>query len=169
MRYVCEVPRCGLIVIGVKTSDNGLKIVTLNEGNVFHIYDDQAGFATIGVGHLLTADDKSSGKFVNGITVEQSLELLRHDIASTEKAVDDLVRVPLTQNQFDALVDFTFNLGSGALQSSTLLKKLNAGDYAAVPAQMMKWNKVRNPKTKKLEVSRGITARRKRSADLWSL
>jgi lysozyme len=151
----------------MKTSDSGLKMITLAEGNVLKIYKDQAGLDTIGVGHLLTADDKSSGRFTNGITAEQSMELLRHDVVAAENAVNSLVKVSLTQNQFDALVDFVFNLGKGALQVSTLLKKLNAGNKDAVPAEFLKWNKVRNPKTKQLEVNKGITRRRQREADLW--
>lgn len=152
----------------VKTSDKGLEFIKKNEGCVLHIYKDTAGLDTIGVGHLLTAEDKQSGRFAHGITEQQALDLLRVDAAQAERAVNDLVRVSLTQDQFDVLVDFTFNLGRGALQVSTLLKKLNAGDHAAVPAELMKWNKVRNPRTKQLEPSRGITLRRQREADMWS-
>lgn len=151
----------------MKTSDDGLKFIALAEGNVLRIYKDQAGLETIGVGHLLTEDDKKSGRFKDGITEEQSIELLRHDVTLAENAVTSLVKVPLTQNQFDVLVDFVFNLGKGALQSSTLLKKLNAGDKASVPAEIMKWNRVRNPKTKKLEVSKGLTRRREKEAERW--
>jgi len=143
-------------------------MITLAEGNVLHIYKDQAGLDTIGVGHLLTADDKATGRFMNGITDQQSLDLLRHDVSSAEAAINSLVRVPLTQNEFDALVDFVFNLGKGALQVSMLLKKLNAGDKKAVPTEFLKWNKVRNPKTKQLEPNKGITRRRQREADLWT-
>lgn len=152
----------------MKTSDNGLQFIQLAEGCVLHVYRDQAGYDTIGVGHLLTADDKKSGRFVNGITTEQSTELLRQDVGEAEDVVNSLVKVPLTQNQFDALVDFVFNLGKQRFQTSTLLKKLNAGDKDAVPREMLKWNKVRNPKTGKLEASKGITSRRQREAELWS-
>lgn len=152
----------------MKTSDAGLKMIELAEGNVLKIYKDQAGLDTIGVGHLLTADDKSSKRFENGITQQESIDLLKKDVGFAEKAVESLVKVELTQNQFDALVDFVFNLGKGALQSSTLLKKLNAGDKAAVPAEFMKWNKIRNPATGKLEPYKGLTRRRQREADLWN-
>lgn len=160
----------------MKTSDEGLKMIRQAEGCVLHIYKDQAGLDTIGVGHLLTMADKSSGRFNDGITEEQAMDLLREDVASTEKHVSDLVSVPLTQNQFDALVDFTFNVGRTALATSTLLKRLNAGDYAAVPSEMAKWNKIttfsRDQATKKIIKKRivleGLVKRRKREGDLWS-
>lgn len=143
-------------------------MIQMAEGTVLHIYKDQAGLDTIGVGHLLTSDDKSSGRYKKGITESQALELLRDDVGKAERAVETLVKVTINQNQFDALVDFVFNLGEGALRKSTLLRKLNEGDYAAVPAEFMKWNKVRNPKTGKLEPHKGITRRRQREADLWN-
>ena len=77
-----------------------------------------------------------------------------------EADVKRLVDVPLTQYQFDALVSFVFNLGSGAFGGSTLLKKLNAGDYSAVPAQLMRWNKAGG------RVLRGLTRRRQAEIDL---
>lgn len=152
----------------MKTSDDGLKMIEKSEGTVLKIYLDQAGLETIGIGHLLTPEDKASDRFKNGITKDEALELLRDDVKIAEDAVNSLVKVSLTQNQFDALVDFTFNLGVGALSKSSLLKKLNAGDHAAVPAEFMKWNKVRNPKTGQLEPLAGLTKRRQKEADLWN-
>lgn len=152
----------------MKTSDAGLAFIQKEEGTVLKIYKDIAGLETIGVGHLLTADDKSSGRFKDGITNEQALELLRNDVGHAEAAVNDLVKVQLSQNEFDALVSFVFNLGKGALKVSSLLKRLNAGDKAGVPIEMAKWNKAKNPKTKKLEVSKGLAARRTREIALWN-
>jgi lysozyme len=97
-------------------------------------YDDGSGNPTIGCGH--SGPDVHLGQT---ITREQADALFRADIRPCEAAVNANVTVPLTQNQFDALCSWTFNVGIGALQSSTLLKVLNAGKYEQVPAQMLKW------------------------------
>lgn len=152
----------------MKISDDGLKFIKREEGTRLKIYKDVCGYDTVGVGHLLTEEEKASGVFNDGITEEQALELLRKDVGEAEKAINDLVKVPLTQEQYDALCSFCFNLGRAALRSSNLLKKLNAQDYAAVPAEFLKWNKARNPSTKKLEVSKGLAARRQREAELFA-
>lgn len=99
------------------------------------------------------------------ITQAQSDTLLATDLVRFEKAVSAAVKVTLTQNQFDALVSFTFNLGVGALQSSTLLKLLNAGDYAGAKKQFAAWNKLRENGV--LVVSKGLTKRRTAEAALF--
>jgi lysozyme len=116
-------------------SSTGLDLIEICEGLRTETYPDADGHPTIGFGHML----KPGESFPNGITAEQATELLRGDVAFAEHAVNCLVTPKLTQGQFDALVSFTYNEGAGRLQSSTLLKVLNAGDYAAVPAQLMEW------------------------------
>ncbi|MFN7226455.1 MAG: lysozyme [Holosporales bacterium] len=91
----------------------------------------------MGYGHVVKLQEQ--GKFSNGITAEQAEALLRQDVQTAEYAVLRLITVPLTDGQFDALVSFTFNLGAGALQRSTLRRKVNRGDHAAVPAEFRKW------------------------------
>ena len=112
------------------------------------VYKDSAGLPTIGVGHLLKKDEIRSGKvnilgeqvhYRNGLTQDQVDALLGQDLVPREMAVNKFVRVPLAQNQFDALVLFVFNIGRGAFQASTLLKRLNAGKYMDVPDQMRRW------------------------------
>lgn len=152
----------------MKLSDNGLNLIKLNEGWVPKIYKDSAGLDTIGYGHLLTAEDKKSGKYKAGISEVDGANLLRKDVSFAENAVNKHIKVQLTQGQFDALVDFTFNLGTAALASSKLLKKLNAGEYDSVPSEMLRWNKVRNPKTNQLEPVTGLTKRRERAIVLWN-
>ena len=100
-------------------------------------------------------------------TKEEAEGFLRFDLKDSEAAVKNMVTVPLTQNQFDGLVSFVFNLGQGAFASSTLLKKLNAGDYAAVPAQLMRWNKARVGGV--LKPLNGLTRRRSAEATLFTL
>lgn len=74
-----------------------------------------------------------------GMTRAQGLTLLNHDVASRVAAVNNLVTVPLSQNQFDALVDFTFNVGIGGFGKSTLLRKLDIGNFGDMPTQLLRW------------------------------
>lgn len=120
----------------MKTSSTGRALIRQFEGDQLKAYLCPAGALTIGVGH--TGSDVEPGQT---ITQAQSDALLAKDLEKFEAAVSRLVRVPLTQNQFDALVSFAFNLGAGALQSSTLLKKLNKGDYQGAGAEFGKWVK----------------------------
>ncbi len=80
----------------------------------------------------------SEKRWLCGVVVTLT-ELLRKDVGIAERAVLRLISVPLTDGQFDALVSFTFNLGAGALQRSTLRRKVNRGEHQAVPAELMKW------------------------------
>lgn len=96
------------------------------------------------------------------ITEEQGEQMFRRELASYEDAVDSLVKVPLNQHQFDALVSFVYNCGPGALKSSTLLKLLNKGQYDQVPVQLLRWNKAGG------KVYRGLTRRRIAEGALWS-
>jgi lysozyme len=116
---------------------------------------------TIGYGH--TKGVKKNMR----ITKEEAENLLRDDLRSFEAEVKNMVDVPLSQYQFDALVSFVFNLGAANFKSSTLLKKLNAGDYAAVPAQLMRWNKARVGG--KLQPLTGLTRRRTAEAALFTM
>ena len=118
----------------MKTSDAGLRFVMANEGVVLHVYNDSRGLATVGVGHLI-----KSGESFTTITKDQALDLLRADIVSAEGAVNSHVTVPLTQNAFDTCVDFTFNCGGGAFASSTILKRINAGDMQGAADAFLMW------------------------------
>lgn len=124
-------------------------------------YRCPANILTIGFGH--TKGVKKNMR----LTKQEAENLLRDDMKIYEADVKRLVDVPLTQYQFDALVSFVFNLGSGAFSGSTLRKKLNAGDYSAVPAQLMRWNKARVGG--KLQPLTGLTRRRAAEAALFTL
>lgn len=132
----------------MKMSKRGLDKLIEWEGFKTRVYKDSAGLPTIGVGHLLTKDELRSGKiniigkqvkYAEGITEDQVKALLQQDIVSREAAVKNLVRVPLSQNQFDTLVSFVFNIGRYAFQNSTLLRVLNDGRYQEVPDQLDRW------------------------------
>src|SRR5664279_4586687 len=116
----------------MEMSDHGRELLAQWEGFKQKAYEDAVGKATIGVGHLLTGAEKSSGSitingesiaYSGGITKEQVLGLLAQDLGRFEKAINDNVTVSIEQNQFDALVAFCFNVGVGAFTDSTLLKK----------------------------------------------
>ena len=120
----------------MRISQAGKDLIISFEGIRLQAYKCPAGVWTIGVGS--TQPPVSPGE---EITKKEAMDRFDRDLVKFEKAVDRLVTVPLTQNQFDALVSFTFNVGEGALAKSTLLKKLNAGNYDAVPAELMKWTR----------------------------
>ena len=158
----------------MKTSDVGLRFVSQMEGLRTRIYRDQAGLPTIGVGHLLTRDEVSSGTITltDGRTVKidrdisqyEAIELLRDDIAKAE-AVVNAVDVAFEQHQFDAVVSLVFNIGVGAFTRSTLLKKLESADFHAVPDEFRKWTKI--TKDGRKLVSRGLTKRREAEIQMW--
>jgi lysozyme len=125
----------------MKTGLNGLNLIKEKEGLRLKPYLCSAGVATIGYGSTMYADGRKVTLKDAAITESQALELLANTLDKYEKAVNDYVKVPLTQNEFDALVSFTYNLGAGNLLSSTLLKKLNAGDKAGAANQFEVWNK----------------------------
>jgi lysozyme len=117
----------------MKMSENGAKVLIMREGLRTKAYKDTKGIWTIGVGHT---GPEVVEELV--ITKEKAHELFRKDVAWAEDAVN-LVKVPLTQNQFDALVSFVFNVGAGAWKRSTMLKLLNAGDYVGASKQFDRW------------------------------
>lgn len=117
-------------------SDKGLADIIRHEGKKNAAYwDADGGVWTIGVGH--TGPDVYEGLVWSD---QQIMDALRKDVAWAVAAVNKLVRVPLDQNQVDALVDFIFNEGVGAFGGSTLLRLLNAGDYAGADAQFQRWD-----------------------------
>jgi lysozyme len=116
---------------------DGLSLIKNFEGFSTTIYSDAAGLPTIGYGHLLRTDEVEM--FRTGISHEAAVALLMKDLQTAERTVLRLISVPLTNGQFDALVSFTFNLGGGALQRSTLRRKVNRQEHNAVPAEFLKW------------------------------
>lgn len=127
------------------------------EGCSLIAYLDPEGIWTIGYGHTGT-------DVFRGLTIPQSKAeaLLAQDIATTGALVEDLVTVPLMDNQFAALVVFTYNVGAGRLQSSTLLELLNAGQYDQVPAQLARWNKING------QPSAALARRRNSEIAMWN-
>jgi lysozyme len=141
----------------MKFSATGMELLKRSEGFRSRVYRDVAGFPTIGYGHRLLHPES----FPNGIDEPQAANLLAVDVRDAEQAVERLVEVPLTQGQFDALVDFCFNLGAGRLASSSLLKDLNAGKYADAAQQLLLWDHAAGRENAALK------ARRQAEAALW--
>lgn len=128
-------------------------------------YNDEGGNATIGYGHLLHKGSVKESEKSMRWTLEEADARLRERLAKFEEAINFTVRVALNQNQFDALLLWVYNCGIGAMQASSWLRAINAGNYGKVPALLQLWNKVRNGK--RLVVSRGLCARRQKEADLF--
>jgi lysozyme len=146
-------------------SKAGLNLIKSFEGLFLTAYYCPAGVLTIGYGH--TNMDGVEPRVVKGlkITEEQALDILRRSLVGYENAVKRLVKVRLTQSEFDALVSFAYNCGIGALQKSTLLRKLNKGDYDCVPSELMKYTMAT---TKKGRVQlAGLVRRRKAEGAMW--
>ena len=135
-------------------SEKGLSLVRQFEGLRTTAYKCSAGVWTIGYGHT---QQVKAGKV---ITKTQADAFLQLDISKADAAIQRLVKVPINQNERDALASFIFNLGAGAFESSTLLKKINEGDKQSAANEFLKWDKFRNPVTKKLETLTGLTKRR---------
>ena len=140
----------------VETSENGIELIKSFEGRRLVAYQDSVGVWTIGYGHTKTARED---RLIIKSTADR---LLAEDLAEFEKYVEEYVEVSLTQNQFDALVSWTFNLGPGNLQESTMLRKLNQGLYAEVPDEMRRWNKAGG------KVLKGLVRRRDAEAELFN-
>ena len=135
-------------------SEQGVNLIKSFEGFSSVPYNDGVGVMTIGYGHAFRKKDKHLKK----ITEEQAVEILKEDVSIAVKNVNNLVKVDITQNQFDALVSFAFNVGVGNLKNSTLLKKLNQGDYIGAADEFLRWNKGRvNGVMKEMK---GLTRRR---------
>jgi len=144
----------------MRISQRGLELIKFFEGFRSEAYEDSAGHRTVGYGHKIRA-----GESFDSISEEEANALLEKDVATAEFAVSRLVKVYVNNNQFSALVSFTYNLGGSALAESTLLHELNAGNYAAVPGEIMRWNKATVDGVK-TELP-GLVKRRTAEQNLW--
>ena len=116
-----------------------LDFITKEEGARNKAYKDSKGLWTIGVGHLIKADEQNL--ITATLTDEQVEDLLRSDLKWCSEAVETSVKVPLQQHQFDALYSLCFNIGGTAFKNSTVVKRINAGDINGAAAAIEMWNK----------------------------
>jgi lysozyme len=146
-------------------SDQGAAFIARFEGFRAKLYNDPTGHCSIGYGHLVhrgPINGTEPAEFRNGISQQRAVQLLKSDAAVAASAVNEHVEVNLAQHQFDALVSFTFNVGTGAFGGSTLLKQLNAARFDAVPGQLRLWNKGGG------KVLPGLVTRREAEATLFT-
>lgn len=136
-------------------TDEGFHLIKRYEGLMLKPYKCPGGYWTIGYGRVIKNPDHPP------ITKEQAIEFLIEDIERFEKKVLRQVKVPITQNQLSALVSFTYNTGAGALQRSTLLRKLNRGDYEGAAAEFRRWKFAGG------KVQRGLIKRRAAEAAIF--
>ena len=120
---------------------SGITLIKHFESLRLTAYQDSVGIWTIGYGHTGLEHNDSSVHAGRQITEDEAETLLRHDLGRFEDAVSRAVQAPLNDNQFAALVSFSFNLGARNLRVSTLLKKLNNGDYFGAAKEFKKWSK----------------------------
>ena len=140
----------------MKTSKAGLNIIKEHEGLRLNAYQDPVGIWTIGYGHTATAQQGQT------ITEKQAEALLIQDVQTAENAVNSQISAPINQNQFDALVSWTFNLGSGSLFRSTLKKKVNANpNDPSIKDEFMRWVNAGG------QVLNGLVKRRAKEAELY--
>lgn len=146
--------------VGMQISNNGIALIKQFEGCRLTAYQDSVGVWTIGYGWTQPVDGKPIRA---GMTIKQDTaeRLLKTGLVSYENDVARLVKVGLSQGQFDALVSFTYNLGARSLSTSTLLQKLNAGDYAGAADEFLRWNKAGG------KVLTGLTRRREAERALF--
>lgn len=143
----------------MKTSQTGIELIQSFEGLRLAAYLDAVGIPTIGYGTI-----KINGARVKlGMvcTKEQATSYLQADLEVFEAAINASVHVKITQEMFDALACFTYNLGESNLKSSTLLRLLNEKKYEQVPAQFLRWAKARG------KVLPGLVKRRRAEAELF--
>lgn len=118
----------------MQVSKDGVNLTERMEGLRLKAYRDGGGVLTIGYGHILGVEEGME------ISQVQAEAYLREDVQRSVDDINRLVTISLTQGEFDALVDFDFNLGGNALKGSTLLKKLNSGDYQGAEQEFIRWN-----------------------------
>lgn len=142
----------------MKTSQKGIDLLKSFEAFKPYCYRCPAGKPTIGYGHVVQPREN----FPAVLTLDYAEDLLERDLAQFERSVLALTKgVALTQEQFDALVCFTFNVGMGAFAGSTLLKKLKAGDYVGAADEFLKWDHAGG------KVLAGLTRRREAERKLF--
>ena len=145
----------------LKTNQAGLDLIAKWEGCVLKQYICPAGKPTIGYGHVVLPGES----FPATITKEQAMDLLRKDVERFEQGVYRNVTVPLNENQFAALVSFTFNVGEGGLVNTNVGNAVNAGQFDQVPGALLAWSKARVKGV--LQTLPGLHNRRKSEGELF--
>jgi lysozyme len=144
-----------------KVSDEGLEFIKDKEGVALEVYLDPVGIPTVGVGHVLTREERKIWKVGMKADQEQVVDWLREDVRKAEDGVNSWVTVALSQEGFDALVSFVFNVGVDAFKRSTLLKRINQGRILDAAAEFERWVFSKNRKLP------GLVTRRSEEKNLF--
>lgn len=142
----------------------GVELTKVSEGFRGYLYNDAAGFCTIGYGHLIKkqpCNNTEEQEFIRGISASRGEDILVVDMNWAKYSVMNAVSVDLTQGQYAALVDFVFNVGSGNFKKSTLLKKINSNQHNNVPFQLRRWVRAGG------KVYQGLVTRRENEINLY--
>lgn len=143
----------------MRTSPDGIALIKKFEGYRAKPYQDAVGLWTVGYGHLIGDGKTLPASYNKTFTLDEINALLIADLKRFERGIAMLVSVPLAQCEFDALVSFSFNLGLGAFQRSTLRQKLNRGDRRGAMESLLKYNKAGGKELKGLKLRREAEAR----------
>ena len=145
----------------MKISQRGLDLIKRYEGIKLKPYRCPAGLWTVGCGHLIGNGNMLPDSWNRKFTIEEVNALLATDVYRFERGIERYISAKLTQGMFDALVSFSFNLGLGTLQRSSLRQKINRGDYEGAKKVLLKYNKAGG------KVLKGLDLRRKDEAALF--
>jgi lysozyme len=156
-----------LLLITVPVMSAAESLIKSFEGEYLDAYLDPVGIPTIGYGTIYNYDAKRQVQLGDKIDKDTAIRFLRTECAKIIPQIKKLIRVPINQNQLDALTSFVYNVGIGALRNSTLLKLLNEGKpKTEVAEQFLRWNKATNPQGILITLP-GLTRRRKAEKDLF--
>ena len=145
----------------MKLSDNGFNLLAELEGVVLHPYKDSAGIPTIGIGSTYYEDGTKVTMKDKAITKERAIQLAKNVVKSFEARVNKSIVVPMTQNQFDAMVLLCYNIGESGFARSSVVKNFNAGNLQKAADSFLLWNKAGGV------VSKGLTNRREKERELF--
>ena len=156
-----------LLLITIPIMSKAEELIKDFEGEYLNAYLDPVGIPTIGYGTIFNYDENRPVKMGDKITKDTAIRFLRTECDKIIPQIKKLVKVPINQNQLDALTSFVYNVGIGALKGSTLLRLLNEGKpKQEVAEQFLRWNKATNPQGVLITLP-GLTRRRKAEKDLF--
>ena len=145
----------------MKLSDNGFRLLGELEGIVLRPYKDSVGIPTIGIGSTYYEDGTKVTMKDKAITKERAIQLAKNVVKSFEARVNKSIVVPMTQNQFDAMVLLCYNIGESGFARSSVVKNFNAGNLQKAADSFLLWNKAGGV------VSKGLTNRREKERELF--
>lgn len=150
----------------MQVSPAGEAFIKREEALRLRAYDDGVGCQTIGWGHVIKPEDGIDCN--KSISKEKAQEILNKDLREVDRALSRLIKVPVNQNQYDALASFVFNLGEDKVRDSTLFRKLNNGEYAAVDDQLNRWVYAGGKIMDGPDGKSGLVGRRRREGQLFN-